>query len=373
MVEQEETIQYTTYATDPMDFQTWVDRIHNTLKLPSIVLALLLGVVLYLGGYLISLAIDFEGVYVRTIPVYLGTIGVPWIMLITRYGSVSFHNAYEVLRPCFLISDNEYVPFIKEWGKRFANFRGNMIAGVIYFFLILPFVVIAFYGEDLMIKLSIISLRAQAFPAEWFSLPPLWVKMCIGIWFGVACSPLLATGARLLILNVRFLLDISRFPVVPLSDVVRSRLRPITNLYLTVAFCWFIGVAMIGILFSSSMDAISIIVIVGLSIIGLLTFLVPQFVYRSFLMQSANLSNQWVMASFYRRFGITLAERPSSLRRDYVERESGIRLAEMSDLAGFMDASAPAEFWVYNPSDVVLLFIGQAIAIASLFVEGIVF
>jgi hypothetical protein len=359
---------YEVYSTDPAEYQTWVDIIFRKLKLPIPLVAIGLGLIVLLTGLAIASTIGFRLEYLSTYPIYIGAFGIVWVTGIIRHASLSFHSAYEELRPCFLVDDLTYKKVIDEWYTLLSNNKRNFIWVLGLFIAACIVVYFSFFCPNLVKFLNIESLRPGAFPSFWFTQDHIHVKALIVIWFGLCVAFPLGTAARLLVINFFFLLNLRHFPVIPLGNVVRVRLRKITNLYTFISMTWFVGVALFGIVLFENLDLLSIAALLLLSSLGTLTFLTPQVVFMNFVLRSNRIASQWTLAAFCDHLNIGLRERQIL----NVPTSKYFHIAKMEDLAGFVEASSQSPLWVYDPSDFILLLVGQAISLGSVFFESVV-
>jgi hypothetical protein len=362
------TINYQNYSTDPINFQTWVDIIFSKIKFSLPVTAIFIGIVAYLGGLLISQAISFEKEYIQSRAIYIGVFGISWVVGIIRYASISIHRAYEQLRPCFLIDDDSYNSVIRRWYSRMTNHSGHLLAVLGFTIVAWTAVYIAFFQPDLLQKASIQSLRPVIFEPFWYTPDHLEIKALIIAYYGLFVAFPLGTASRILIVNFFFLLDLRQFPVIPLANVVRFRLREITDLYIFISMTWFVGVGLFGIAFFNNLDVISTVFLLGLSFLGTLTFFTPQFIYRKYLLQSHRLSTQWVLESFYSRLNIGFQERQTVK----LPGTNNSKSLGMDNLSEFVTASEQAQLWVYDPSDLFYFIVGQGVALGSVFLSRII-
>jgi len=359
------------YATKPSDYQTWVDIIFNRIRLPFPLTAISFALPIFVIGLFLARYIHFDLYYIKSSPIHLGILGIIWVCLIIRYGSLSFHSAYEELRPCFIVTDEEYLAIISKWFRKLANHKGNIIFSLILALIAWLIVYISFFRLDIIQELNIASFRPTLFMGEWYSQDNLIMKAVIIALYGLYIAFPLGTAMRLLIINFRFLLDLRQLPVIPLPNVIRFRLTKITNLYITITLSWFVGVALFGILLFHELDIISIISLFALSSFGLITFFTPQVIYRILLIRSSYVSSQWVLVSFFKQFGIKLNEKNIYEKQSILSNDVGVKLANMDDLSGFIEATDLSKFWVYDPSDILLLFLGQVLALGSVFFDEV--
>lgn len=362
---------YTVYATSPDEFRTWVDELYGLWKKTEnnvFFTAVVFGVTIYAGGLFIAYSINFGYNYVQSWAVYVGTAGIIWTVALIRYGSYNIHYAYEELRPCFLITDDEYSGKIHHWFSRLKSHRANFIAAMGWFVLALIVVGLAYYAEPLLDWIHLRALRNSIFDVTWFSPPNKDYKALIIVYFALAVAFPLATSFRLLLINVLFLISLKDYPVIPSVNIIRNRLRPVTDLYIRIALSWFVGVSLFGAVFFTSLTDSAIIFLGVLSFAGLATFFTPQYVFRQYLVQSYRRTCDIGLYSLAEELGIQLTERLPKEERTRLSADlpyTKLSYAEISEV------TTPGFLWVYDLSDVILLLIAQLIAVASVYFQGI--
>lgn len=361
--DEEEILDYKKYTTESKYFSTWVDVIFNMSPISYISTSIILGVFIYLGGLLLAWTINFHYNYITTFPIYLGVFGVSFVCCAIRFGSQQVHDSYEQLRPCFLIYDSQYNYVIKKWYERASNNQGHFIFSLFFIFFGWATVYFQIYQQEFLTEMGIKSFGPAFFSEkDWYTSEGKNTKAFILCYYAVFVSLPLGTAARILLHNFFLLLDFRNFPVIPVSNLLRGRLRKTADFYIIISVTWFVGVALFGILFFDNVDVVSITLIVLMSLLGILTFITPQIVYRIFLTKSELLSNQWTTSSFYEYFNIKLVERENNA---LITIEEGKSLTNLKELKGFADTATPVKLWVYDMTDVLTFIGGQALAILS--------
>lgn len=185
-------------------------------------------------------------------------------------------------------------------------------------------------------------------------LPPIWYQgspaahLVILSVIGIGCSLALGTALWLFAVNARFLWQIRSLEVLPMPGVLIARLRLISNFYLTAAFSWFIGVAVLAYYFAGPLTPLSILVLSVTSSFGLVTALAPQLVFRRFIIEAAS----------------HVAERFAAIyKRDF----SSIDSKSLSQVTSMIQASQPVSTWIISPKDLFLLMVGQLAPFAKYF------
>ncbi len=354
------------YSTSPRNYKLWLDVLILKTKMPAWAAIPLFGFIIFAGSVLIAFSINFQAAYLTTRAIYIGLFGIVWVFGVIYYASHQFHAAYEDLRPCFLVSDEVYKAKIDTWFRRFASHRGNIIASLIFLLVAWGVVYVAFYGYDTVKLIGIQSLRPTLFSNDWYTPDHLFVKaLLIGYWAFFCAFPL-ATSARLLVLNQFFLLSLQKLPVIPLPEIVFVRLQKITGIYVFAAVTWFVGVSLFGMMLFERLDYLAVSILFCLSLIGILTFFTPQFVYRNLLLKSNFIASQWLLCSFYDRVNIGLNEKWDTV----VSKEIGRKVSSAENLLEFAKESSLSRTWIYDPTDFIWLIIGQVFTYGSVYLES---
>lgn len=357
------------FATSPAEFKPWYSYLFDALPFPLAVTATMTGVLVFLGGLLLSSTIDFQREYIETPAIYIGSFGIAWVLAISQQATLSIHRAYEELRPCYLVDDQQYRERLTSWFNRMVSHSGNLIASLFFFTLALVVVYIGLFRPDLTHALNIKSLRpALFFPPYWFTPDDLMIKALIIGYYGLCVALPLGTTFRLMVLNLLLLLDLRHLPVIPAANIIRARLHRITNLYIFISGSWFVGVALFGAVFFRTLDVLSASFLSSLSLVGILVFLTPQVIFRRYLARSYRLTCDWSLQALNSCLGIQLQEKtrsryPCDLNAD---------AANLSDLASIIEATSKPQTLIYDAKDFLVLIGGQFIVFASAFFQSFV-
>lgn len=348
---------YTEYHTTTLMFPTWIDKLFSRIKLPSLLLSILICIIVYLIGLVVSLLIGFHSNYLNSIPIYIGLFGISITIFIIRYGSTSIHKSYDQLRPCFIISDSQYKNFLDNWFSRLSNIRSTIYLCVFLSLIFIALSYFSFYFSNLIEYFKLVSIRPKLFEIQnWFNDPYKIVKFILLVFYSICIAFPLATAGRILFVNFFFLLDLHYLPIIPIPNLVRNRLRGITDLYMIITFFWFLGAILFIALFYGSSDILSTSLIFMISILGFLTFITPQVIYHFLLKKSEETASKWILASFYKKMNITLLE---ECEKKIINTQEAASKYELATLVDYFDASIPTKRWVYSQTEVLLFIIGQ--------------
>lgn len=357
------SFDYIDYNTNSKDYQTWVDKIYNKLPFHNLISSLLISIFVFVVGLLIALTIGFGQEYINTLAVYLISFGVFISITTIRYSSLFIHKSLSDLRPCFMISDDEYRHFLDTWFKRLSNNRIILFLSILFSTFLLYLLYIKFYNIDLYDKLNLLSLELGSFEVNfWYDDPFLWTKFLIFAFFVLVVASIVITSIRILIVNIFFLLDLSRLPVIPIANLVRIRLYLLTRIYYYTTLAWFVGVSLFGLMLFKTLDWLSVSVLLLISLIGLFTFITPQIIYNRLLSKSQSLATNWIFSSFYKKMKISVNEKGLS---NIIQSHSASEKYDLNSLSDFVDASEPINRNIYSPIQIIFFLIGQAIALVS--------
>lgn len=357
------------FATSLSQFRPWYYHLFEGFPFPIPVAAALVVLLVFLGGLLLSWAIGFGRVYVRTPAIYVGNFGIAWVLAVLQQGSLQVHTAYERLRPCFLIDDEEYRHVTTSWFNRMASHAGNFQVSMCFFALAVAVVYIGMFRPDIAQALDIRSLRPLLFfPPPWFAHDNLTLKCAILCYYGFSVALPLGTSFRLMVLNLLFLLDLRHLPVIPAPEIIRARLRDVTNLYMFISASWFVGVSLFGVVLFRTLDMLSALFLGSLSLLGVLVFLTPQVVFRQYLARSYRLVCDWSLHALNRHLGIELHERT----RSHYLSELDAHPANLNGLATIIQTSSKPGALIYDAGDFLILLGGQLIVFASAFFQTLV-
>jgi hypothetical protein len=360
------------YRTTPEEFPLkLVDVIFNKSPLPSPVTAAAIGAVAFLGGALASAPIGFFTAYWSTPAIWLGTLGIAWVSFFLRHGSHEIHDIYAEIRPCFLVSDTTYKTTLSKWFSRMSRTKWNVVSSVLFALVAWSMVYIAFVNLEARNNSFFSDRVGVIFGPSWHATENLLWKSGIIAWYAFWVAFPLGTSTFLLIGNALFLFSLGRWPIVPVAAIVRSRFRVAANFYFKVAASWMFGVFLFARLLLKADDVVSLSFVLSLFVIGCVTFIVPQFVFRSYLFRSYRTACDISLLAISKRMGIYISEvdrgdidKPLVSLRDK-------NVAELSDLSSIVQATAAPKMWIYDQDDVVFLLFTVVLAFFGIFQDDV--
>jgi hypothetical protein len=158
--------------------------------------------------------------------------------------------------------------------------------------------------------------------------------------------------------NLWFLLDLRRLPVIPSAEIIRSRLRGVTNFYLAISFSWFVGVGLFGLVFYRALDLLSITFFSLLSLLGTGTFLTPQVIFRRYLASSYRFTCDVALEGLNRELGIKIHEESRSADAARIPMRG---LSAPEGLESIITSTTRPGGLVYDAGDFLVLLFGQLV------------
>jgi hypothetical protein len=353
---------YPAYATAHADFRFWFDRVLESLDRSPVISAPLAAGLVYAVGLVIALPFGFARIYIGTLAVYLGVVGIALVLAVGHRASERAHTAFETLRPIFMVPDEQYHNFLQIWFGRMTDDRRTLIVAAIHFALFVPvIVVIAFTGSHTLHRLHIQSLHAGGFPHQWFQPRDRVQAVTLLALYAAAIALTMGTAVRLLIVNLAFLFRLRRLPVIPLPTLVRARVRPVTDFYVFVSLMWTSGIVLFAVLFRGGYDAVSLSIMGTLLVMGLLTLAIPQVIFRAYVSHSYQRLCALVLMEWYAQLNVALTE------RSYPVASLGRLIPD--NLADVVQLVERPKMWIYDTQDAVVWLSGQVLAIGLVLAE----
>ena len=276
--------------------------------------------------------------YTSTKAVYYGAFGIAWVSGWIRWGLLRYSRVIEDAKVCFT-DEQQFVAAATKAIGRMSSWTGALVFSLVMFSIALVVVVFGlFVFND--------PGRIRLLPLGWYQDSRM-MHLAILLVYALGCSFPLGTGLYLQAANALLLREIFGLPVVPLPGVLVARLRHLTAYYLIMAGSWFVGVALLALVFVGHLDPFSVFILSMTSAFGLVTALAPQFVFHNFIMHAAS----EVAGEFAQIFK--------------TEYSSKIDHNSLSGITSMLQASQPIQVWVINLKDIVLLASGQLLPLAA--------
>jgi hypothetical protein len=337
----------------PEDFPFFLDHIYRLVPSSPLWSSLIVGLSVYLLGLLASLAAGFPEVFIDTPLLRHVAFSTFLALAAIGYAKQEIIDSLGAMRPCFAVDDEVFVTYVRKcmlalfsrrgplvvwaalsvvavWGTTSALYPYPLIRPILSFLSTLPFNEIlgtGWFGETRVVKVLVIDsiLLVGAVP------------LSVGLWGGFKCVALLA--------------ELLAMPVIPMPGVLLALLRRPTDLFLKVSFAWFLLTASSGVVLFERLDAISGAILLTIGSVGLVLFFLPQFAFHVLVIRSYHGLAHLAACEYVRLAGSS------------AESARSIRLLEYCTETS--ENVKPKDLWVFDVSDVVLLFLGQMVSVAG--------
>jgi hypothetical protein len=344
----------------------WIDRVLTQIPVPPLVASFLISAATYVVGLLIALPFGFAGTYITTLPVYLGVIGNTLVLERAHAASAQIHRSFELVRPILAVSDEDYRRLLKRWFSLLVDDRRAFrLAAAL--FVVFVGIIVAAYAVPVAAQhqAHISSLRPASFPHAWYDAKFRVVAILLFLFNAAVIALTLATAMRALAIFFPFVRRLGHLPVIPIPTLVRARLRPIANYYLSIALSWSYGVALFAVLYGGKYDYVAIAIMGTLLVFGVVSFALPQIAFRAHISRSYQELCALVLRDLYSRWSIDLVERDDPGWTG--------RIAIPDNLADVAQLTQRPSMWVYDTQDALVWLAAQVAAVGVVLVEHALF
>lgn len=252
---------------DEEKYDFWMKRFYNKLKYDYRLISIFLGLLVFDLGWIISYFNNFDKIYMTTLLVYLGVIGIILVSSCVVWGLRNYIKILNQVRPYFNVSDEEYLEVTEKWLKLIYNDK-KMLNSSLFSIILSYFLVffVYYYKFDML----------MIFPIEWY-LTPTFHKILIIYIYGFFVVMLIVTSGKALIYNVRLMHELGKKPMsLNVYPNLAKKLKPLFDFNLFAAFTWLIGCGLIVSAFYGNINMITLPLESILVLIGITTYLSPQ-------------------------------------------------------------------------------------------------
>lgn len=265
------------------NFQSWVDKIFDLFpKLHFITLSIMIGISIYISGFVLSLLGGFNAIYIRTYSLFPLIFGVILVFSSLRWGRTEF---FKIINGDNFIWNEDYYKkkslddIFKQKIKILECHPLIIIISLIlsfsFYFLIINF---WFLGETLLDSKIYI---APFISSEWFINPSKYLKLFILLFFATPVGFLIGTGGMHIILFVFHVIPfVSNNLMLKSPFYIPKILKDFTRISLIGSYTWFVGVATASFVLHKSMSYITWIYLISFILLGLILFFIPQFLFH---------------------------------------------------------------------------------------------
>jgi hypothetical protein len=243
----------------------WLDVYFRLFGYQVLVASVAAGIMTYLAGLMIALAINFVDVYVTTPPVYLGLVGIMWTCAFVGWGRMRINDLLNEIEPVFR-ANGTYVEAAAKWERRLLDWRPQA-----------AFSVLSFVGSSLFVWYATHAQEFPWFPPPWSRGPDLWQKNVIVYVYAAPILVLLGSALGFIAAFTTFVLSLRKLKAVPVLPAALAMLRPVAGYGLTLSIGWSGGISIFIVFFRLSPTIGTVLVVGGLSGIAFVILFSPQY------------------------------------------------------------------------------------------------
>lgn len=317
--------------------------------------SVILAAIIYLVGLIIALVSDVTGSYLQSPAFILGALGIGWV-----FGSISararaIDRLYADVILIFTSPSNAIRPVIQYYFDVASRKRYHALASLLLFFALCCAAYVAFFNFPLKLGIfELTSLRPMWFSLDLYLPDSRWSGFLLVVVFALGISTALGLALWLVLSEMRALRRLVDFPVPPLPEAIRAKLRPIADFHAAIARDWSLGALLFVALFAGRADAGSIGFTSLVLAIGLVVFVVPQVYLRRIVLQAHRRAADVTLAAW----------------RQKSETSSAVADTGLPFLVMLNEVSAPPSYWVYGSGQVIMWTIAQTTAMAALALQA---
>jgi hypothetical protein len=243
---------------DPFDFTTydywwfsWYFRSPIFRGLPwdlrVLLLSILLGILLYLLGFLIAALAGFSDLYISfsdSWPILIGLFGISFFTFVVGVFIPRYAQELKRFGPIFFLSEEDYGKIIEGWANRLCDNRHNSIwavASIIFFFGIGD---ILWLRPDLVQQYPLIFTAIRFMPSAAWYREPLLAKLLILNLIGLFVSSYIAVSLRTIIRTMGLMKSLGNLRLASAysPQVAVMKFRDLANFHGLLAATYSIGV-----------------------------------------------------------------------------------------------------------------------------------
>lgn len=263
---------------DSNRYKYWTSYILEHLSLLSVWTGPFIFVtLLFLAGFFITMGVDFHYQYVTTFAIYVCLFGILYAFIVAVWMPQLYIDKLVKVGSLFSISNKKYYSLLDKWLSRQCNNKISL--GWAFIGASVTSLIANLFGPHAYSHSWLRFLRFL--PLEWYRDSYL-TKLLSGeiLWFFVVA--LIITGSRALVLNIFLMKELSALKVALSPKLTEIGYKSLANVNLLIFSNWCVGAALFIVAAYKIPNIIAIIMTILLSLIGLLTFCIPQYyLYRN--------------------------------------------------------------------------------------------
>jgi hypothetical protein len=292
------------YGTTSAQYKLWLDYVYDRFgatlerRMRRYAVSLGLAAIVFTVGLTIAFFCGFLDLYLVTPGIYITTLGIAWFLGSLRWLSQSYHVHFNVVRPCFPLSDREYQKIVDPYAARATRNRIIVLRSLLVAIVFCAYLVVVYLGPQ-SAKSALLFGFPRSFAPAWLSGSNLIPKMVVLDVFCVAASFGIYTGAHIMLETLPLFSKLATLPVIPFPQVVNDLFVGILTVFSTGALMWSIGIGLAELIYNTQLDVIGVTFSVLFGAFGLLAFFWPRQAVRRTWMRSSEEAVNVLLGRYY--------------------------------------------------------------------------
>jgi hypothetical protein len=309
--------------------------------------------IIYGTGTMIATIFSTPGPYFRSPAFALGAVGIAWVFASIRARARIVDALYEDLHKIYLVDRGTFYSHVGVHFDAICKVGPQLLGALVLSIVNVAAAWLAFYRYPLFVGGAMQpSLRPWAFDPAVYEPLIKWPYFWIVVFFAILISLMVGVTLWLFFRELLLVRSLTALPVVPLANIVRTRLKPLADFHVRAAGDWSLGALSISVLFYRTPDFISVTFISLLVLVAAVVLLIPQ-LYLAAIVRRAHEKACALALHFY---------------YDLNERNmDGVQKVDY--LGNITTITDRPRFWVYSIEELVRWCAAQLIAIIALYIQ----
>lgn len=320
----------------------------------------LISFLIFLIALIISFIANFPLQFLCTVPIYLANLGIFFVLVYARWGSLNYLHMWDEIKECFEVTDKEYYEVVDKWLRKIFS---NKKIFIIYFLIIIPicYGTLRFFESESEEKFNIIP---RLLPDVWYVHDAYLIfKVSIIIIYAIPILLLLITPIWGFLGHILLTNEIGKFPI---SEIYTAsqKLKKLANFSLVCSVGWFVGVSLIIICLRDSLvNPIALYSTIFLTFVGLIIFFIPQISIHSVLEKKKNDILLKIEKEYEEVLKVLLSK----------ERETNVKklIAKIDALERIKSYTENKKTWIYDVPTILRLALSSALPIVTFLISVI--
>lgn len=235
-------------------------------------------------GFALSFVFGFSIPFVKNRAIYYGACGIYLTTATIWYGSIHQYKIYDRFLACFQLREEEKQAVLLDTLLRNSDTLRQLRSVFTVFVVAATVAFVGFWHNEIDRALGLGPIAGlfcfQDFKkAQWYRPEYRSIAFAITMLFAMWASIPLGTAYRLMLRMPGILIRCSKKGSTLFPRLIKLHFGPLTSFYTRICFFWSLGVILLVLLFRGNNNWFFLVAIGFLTILGIVNFGVPQFIY----------------------------------------------------------------------------------------------